>query len=156
MGDRTQINLRVDSGRKTVWEKAATEAGSNLSQYIRACVESDIADTKSQAQGQAGNEVNQRLSELEETQEQVVASLDSLGDTLETIEKEVTRDDELQEIQGEAYEVLPGTPSTLAAQIDRPELRVRQALEKLAEDTNLVYSEPSELSGDESMFRRVD
>lgn len=154
MGDRTQINLRVDSSRKTVWEKAATEAGSNLSQYIRACVESDIAGT--QAQGQAGDEVNQRLSELEETQEQVVASLESLGDTLETIKNEVTRDDELQEIQGEAYDQLPGTPSTLAEQIDRTELRVRQALEKLAEDTNLVYSEPSEISGDELMFRRAE
>lgn len=121
-----RVNLEVAEEKKEKWQKEASqhpEANGNLSAFIRASVEREIADDRSGGSIES-EEIIKKLGEIGDSINQVNTRLDSVETRLTSVEAETTRDPEIEELKGEIFDCLPDKePGTLEWKAERKELK---------------------------------
>ncbi|WP_232688570.1 hypothetical protein [Halobacterium zhouii] len=146
MGDKVQINLRVDDAQKEVWEAYIEEEGrfSSLSELIRASVEVEISDEQTSNGGASPGLAND-LQTVKQDLERVRKDVQWLREQ----EQDAVDISELAQEVFDALEPLPSPASPVdvpaGIEMDKQEYRRKRAAESLILPTD---SEEAEESGE--------
>jgi len=103
-----RVNLEVESEKKEKWEQYAQEhpeSNGNLSAFVRACVEKEIAGGSEN--GIQSEELLKKLGELGDSINQVHERMDSMESRLSGLESETTTEPEIEELKGDVFDLLP-------------------------------------------------
>jgi hypothetical protein len=111
MADKAQINIRVNPETKGRWTDAIEDNPEydSLAHLIRSAVEHEIAgQTPDVTSVNAPSDWNQeQVGTLLDRSQEVIRRLSSMDKDIQAIRREVTTDEELTDLMGEVYSLLP-------------------------------------------------
>ena len=121
-----RINLEVNEATKSRWMEAADEspeANGNLSSFIRLAVENEIGGRSESDSPTTSTESIEDLSEMAETSDRILHSLDSIQGQLESLKRESRSDPDLDALKNEVFSHLPTSEEFEAWHYASPEGR---------------------------------
>ena len=181
--DRTQFNFGLGKQTKREWEEYVDESRNHatLAAFIRYAVNKEITDDGPASSNTGVSEnVAERLAELADGQRRLQAIIAELSDDVAAIRKQTAEPSEdLQELAGDVFVALPtedeatwrydssempdtesdyhgpetGRVADLAAHVDAPRYRVRDALDHLQESSSMVRT--TVVEGETRFYRRA-
>jgi Arc/MetJ-type ribon-helix-helix transcriptional regulator len=168
MAERKQVNVRVPGHVKSQWDEAIDDDSlpeyNSLSDLVRLSVQRELVGEHQGFEDRftSGGSNDEQLNELLDTSRETNRLLNELSRDVQTVRREVTTDDELTDLMGEVYQLLPEGPESekdvigevddlanptsaelsraygkvgdMADALDTTEQRVEQAISQLKED----------------------
>lgn len=172
--DKDSVNLGVEPEQKDRWEAYLEETSDlwHMSQLVRRAVENEVSGRSAQETEPAG--LQDDLDEITDAIETVAQKVEHLDQRLVTIEQAVSDDVDIRDLANRVFTVLPaaeeieaagastdeagesadpcGTLCAIADAVGEPEQHVRQALQKLQQETAQVQT--TELEGHTGYYKR--
>lgn len=160
--DKDSVNLWVEPEQKDRWEAYLEEASDlqHMSQLVRRAVENEISGRSDQGTAPAG--LQDDLNEITDAIETVAQKVEHIDKRLVTIEQAVQDDVDIRDLANRVFTVLPtaeeieaagastdeagesadpcGTLCAIADAVGEQEQHVRQALQKLQQETAQVQT----------------
>lgn len=178
MSETTRVNLVVSDAKKEEWESYATENGeySSLSDLIRTAVARELKGGHSPSNGSQTEEVERQVAQVVEAVEGLSGRFEAVETRLQALEDKSHTDPKVEQLKGDVFDVLPtdkpgtqewrehaedpasgpgwfGTIEGLSEATGEPEYRVREAINRLREETHLIRETEFK---DETRFYRRD
>jgi len=113
MAERKQVNVRVPRHVKSQWDEAINDDSlpeyGSLSDLVRLSVQRELAGEHQGFEDRftSGGSNDEQLNELLDTSRETNRLLNELSQDVQTVRREVTTDDELTDLMGEVYQLLP-------------------------------------------------
>lgn len=167
--DKDNVNLWVDSSRKARWESYIEDSSDiqYMSQLVRRSVENEITDDDP-GEVTIPDRLEKQLDEAIERLQDFQRQVERFDDRLISIEQAVRENPDVRDLANRIFEALPtederqeyeqlvrqagskppdtvepaihsGRITDIAGHLEEPEQRVRQALQKLQQDTYRVH-----------------
>lgn len=141
--ERKRVNLVVSKQKKEKWEEFTTDSDeySSLSDLIRASVAHEMAGRNQTDSGPIDSDIAISIGEMLDKLDDLGNRFNSVENRLSTLEREVGRDPEIEELSTEVYQIIPDKkPGTKSWEDRRDELnhQLQAAKSGIESDENVV------------------